>query len=166
MAREYQIVKWLLTTPAIEDFYDLENERLALFEYYDLDQRESHNIEIEFIRHGLLTLNNNHRLTMIILRGLKRLDSNALSSLKSHFESKTCETSKEFNIFRSTILFGITQKRSSLRLLNVGDETKQSILKSILEFSDILFGKEERNLIMTLEVIREVIREVMYNFRD
>ena len=75
---------------------------------------------------------------------------------------KTYETSKEFNILRSTILFGITQKLSSLRLLNVGDETKQSILKSILEFSDILFGKEEQNLIMTLEVIREV----MYNFRD
>ncbi len=34
LAREYQIVKWLLTTPAIEDFYDLENERLALFEYF------------------------------------------------------------------------------------------------------------------------------------
>ena len=159
--REYQIVKWLLTTPAVEDFYDLENERLALFEYYELDQRESHNIEIEFIKHGLLTLNNNQKLTMIILRGLKRLDSNTLSSFKSQLELKIDETSKEFNIFRSTILFGITQKQSSLGLLNVGEETKQSILKSILEFSDILYGKEERNLIMTLEVIREV----MYNFR-
>ena len=98
---------------------------------------------------------------MIILRGLKRLDSNTLSSFKSHLELKIYDTSKEFNIFRSTILFGITQKCSSLSFLSVGEETKQSILKSILEFSDILYGKEEQNLIMTLEVIREV----MYNFR-
>ena len=161
LEREYQIVKWLLTTPAVEDFYDLENERLALFEYYDLNQRESHNIEIEFIKHGLLTLNNNHKLTMIILGGLQRLDSNTLSSFKSHLELKIYDTSKEFNIFRSTILFGITQKCSSLSLLKIGEETKQSILKSILEFSDILYGKEEQNLIMTLQVIRKV----MYDFR-
>ena len=159
-AREYQMVKWLLTTPAVEDFYDLENERLALFDYYELDQLESHNIEIEFIKHGLLTLNNNQKLTMIILKGLKRLDSNTLSAFKFHIGLKIYDTSEEYNIFRSTILFGITQKCSSLSLLNVGEETKQSILKSILEFSDILYGKEERNLIMTLQVIREV----MYNF--
>ena len=47
--REYQIVKWLLTTPAVEDFYDLKNKRLVLLDYYELAQRESYNIELEFI---------------------------------------------------------------------------------------------------------------------
>jgi hypothetical protein len=162
LEKEYKILKWLLTTPAVEDFYDLENERLSLFEYYELVQRESHSIEIEFIKHGLLTLNNNQKLSMIILKGLKRLDSNALSSLKSQLEFKIYETRKNFKIFRSTILFGITQKCSLLSLLNLGTETNQSILKSILEFSDILYDKKEReNLIKTLEVIHGV----MYNFR-